>query len=106
MAVTDSVDRAAPPGRLVYTVGACPLDKNGMVVGVGDIRLQARRCVLNLRQALTASGSSITNVLKTTIYVASSTRTDLVAAWGEISTAFDDHDAPSTLLGVTVLGYP
>lgn len=95
----------APPGALVYTAGACPLDKNGSVVGVGDIRLQARRCVLNLRQALSVSGSDITDVLKTTIYVASSTRTDLVAAWEEISAAFGPHDAPSTLLGVTVLGY-
>jgi enamine deaminase RidA (YjgF/YER057c/UK114 family) len=90
----------------VYSAGACPLDKDGATVGVGDIRLQAQQCVLNLRAALTASRSSITDVLKTTIYVASSTRTDLVAAWEEISAAFGDHDAPSTLLGVAVLGYP
>jgi enamine deaminase RidA (YjgF/YER057c/UK114 family) len=45
-------------------------------------------------------------VLKTTIYVASSDRANLVAAWEEISAAFGEHDAPSTLLGVTVLGYP
>jgi enamine deaminase RidA (YjgF/YER057c/UK114 family) len=93
-------------GALVYTAGACPLDEDGATVGVGDIRLQARQCVLNLREVLTVSGSGITDVLKTTIYVASSTRTDLVAAWEEISTAFGDHDPPSTLLGVTVLGYP
>lgn len=97
---------AASPSALVYTAGACPLDRDGAVVGIGDIALQARQCVLNLREALTASGSDITDVLKTTIYVASSTRADLVAAWEEISTAFGDHDASSTLLGVTVLGYP
>jgi enamine deaminase RidA (YjgF/YER057c/UK114 family) len=96
----------APPGALVYTAGACPLDRAGVTVGVGDIRLQARQCVRNLREVLTLSGSGITDVLKTTIYVASSTRTDLVTAWEEISTAFGHHDAPSTLLGVTVLGYP
>ena len=33
-------------------------------------------------------------------------RADLVAAWDVISAAFGEHDAPSTLLGVTVLGYP
>ncbi|MCO5974648.1 RidA family protein [Actinoallomurus soli] len=96
----------ASPDSLVYAAGACPLDKDGATVGVGDIRLQAQQCILNLREALTASGSSITDVLKTTIYVASSARTDLVAAWEEISAAFGEHDAPSTLLGVAVLGYP
>jgi enamine deaminase RidA (YjgF/YER057c/UK114 family) len=45
-------------------------------------------------------------VLKTTIFVASAEQADLVAAWDVIRAAFGDHDAPSTLLGVTVLGYP
>jgi enamine deaminase RidA (YjgF/YER057c/UK114 family) len=96
----------APAGALVHTAGACPLDKHGATVGIGNIRLQARQCVANLLEALAASETDITDVLKTTIHVASSDRADLVAAWEEISTAFGDHDAPSTLLGVTVLGYP
>ena len=29
-----------------------------------------------------------------------------MAAWDVIRAAFGDHDAPSTLLGVSVLGYP
>jgi len=45
-------------------------------------------------------------VLKTTVFVASTQRADLVAAWEVVEAAFGDHDAPSTLLGVTVLGYP
>jgi enamine deaminase RidA (YjgF/YER057c/UK114 family) len=96
----------ASAGALVHTAGACPLDEHGATVGIGDIRLQARQCVANLLETLAASETGITDVLKTTIYVASSDRADLVAAWEEISAAFGDHDAPSTLLGVTVLGYP
>ena len=49
---------------------------------------------------------AIADVLKTTVYVASSDRGDLVAAWNEVAAVFGDHDVPSTLLGVTVLGYP
>ena len=45
-------------------------------------------------------------MLKTTVFVASAQRADLVAAWEVVEAAFGDHDAPSTLLGVTVLGYP
>ena len=95
-----------PAGALVHTAGACPLDQDGRTVGAGDVRRQTRQCVANLLGALAASGSDLTDVLKTTIYVASSDRADLVAAWEETSTAFGDHDPPSTLLGVAVLGYP
>jgi enamine deaminase RidA (YjgF/YER057c/UK114 family) len=60
----------------------------------------------NLRIALEESGAAIRDVLKTTVYVASANRQDLVAAWDEVAGFFGDHDAPSTLLGVAVLGYP
>ena len=44
-------------------------------------------------------------MLKTTVYVASADRADLVTVWEVVSAAFGDHDAPSTLLGVATLGY-
>ncbi|GAB2838286.1 RidA family protein [Actinoallomurus bryophytorum] len=96
----------APVGALVFTAGACPLGESGATVGPGDVRAQARQCVTNLFAALVASGAGRRDVLKTTVYVASAERTDLVAAWEEIRDAFGTHDAPSTLLGVVVLGYP
>jgi enamine deaminase RidA (YjgF/YER057c/UK114 family) len=95
----------APPGPLVFTAGACPLDEDGIIVAPGDVGLQARQAVANLAQALEAAGSSLCGVLKTTVYVASADRGDLVTAWDVIRAAFADHDAPSTLLGVAVLGY-
>jgi enamine deaminase RidA (YjgF/YER057c/UK114 family) len=96
----------APPGALVFTAGACPLDEDGVVVAPGEVGRQARQAVANLAEALQASGSSLSSVLKTTVYVASADRGDLVTAWDVIRAAFGDHDAPSTLLGVAVLGYP
>jgi enamine deaminase RidA (YjgF/YER057c/UK114 family) len=95
----------AVPGALVFTAGACPLDQNEAVVGVGDVRRQARQVMANLREALAAAGAGLTDVLKTTVYVASADHGDLVAAWEVVRAEFGDHDAPSTLLGVTVLGY-
>jgi enamine deaminase RidA (YjgF/YER057c/UK114 family) len=95
-----------PPGRLVFTAGACPLDQDGAVVSPGDVAAQAQQVMANLAVALGAAGAVLTDVAKTTVYVASSSRTDLVTAWEVIRAAFGDHDAPSTLLGVTVLGYP
>jgi enamine deaminase RidA (YjgF/YER057c/UK114 family) len=95
----------APQGSPIFTAGACPLDDRGDVVGADDIRAQASLAVANLSTALVASGATLADVLKTTIFVASAEQADLVAAWEVISVAFGDHDAPSTLLGVTVLGY-
>lgn len=37
--------------------------------------------------------------------MASSKQSDLVDAWAVIREAFGQHDVPSTLMGVTVLGY-
>jgi enamine deaminase RidA (YjgF/YER057c/UK114 family) len=91
---------------LVFTAGACPLDEDGRVVTPGDVAGQMRRALANLAVALAECGAALTDVVKTTVYVASSDRADLVVAWGEVAGAFGDHDAPSTLLGVTVLGYP
>jgi enamine deaminase RidA (YjgF/YER057c/UK114 family) len=85
---------------------ACPLDEKGQVTNPDDIAGQTRQALGNLGIALAECGVSIRDVLKTTVYVASSDRGDLVAAWNEVAAAFGDHDVPSTLLGVTVLGYP
>lgn len=90
---------------LVFTAGACPLDDQGRVVEPGDVAAQARRTMDNLRTALDECGATLREVVKTTVYVASSDRADLVAAWNEVAAAFGDHDAPSTLLGVAALGY-
>ena len=97
---------ARAPGDLVFTAGACPLDGAGDVLHPGDPAAQAAQVMRNLGDALAAAGCSLTDVAKTTVYVASSDRADLVAAWEVISAAFGDHDPPSTLLGVAVLGYP
>ncbi|MGZ4437183.1 MAG: RidA family protein [Nocardioidaceae bacterium] len=109
-ALTDAAPYAyasvVPAGRLVFTAGACPLDASGSVVAKGDVAGQARQVMANLRTALEAAGAALTDVAKSTVYVAGGQRGDLVAAWDVIREEFGDHDAPSTLLGVTVLGYP
>ena len=97
---------SVPPGvRLVLLAGACPLDADGATIGVGDYAAQAAACVENLATALGAAGASLENVAQTRVLVASSVRADLVTAWEVVRGAFADHEVPSTLVGVTVLGY-
>ena len=65
--------------RLVMTAGAMPLDDEGNLVGPGDVRPQARQTLRNLMRQLEAAGAEGEDVLKTTVYVASNDRADLVA---------------------------
>ena len=97
---------ASGVSRLVFTAGACPLDETGATVAVGDVAGQAERVMANLRVTLRDAGADLSDVVKTTVYVASTARADLVAAWEVVRRHVGDHDAPSTLVGVTVLGYP
>lgn len=94
------------PGRMVFTAGACPLDADGAVVAAGDVTGQARQVVANLREALEGAGVGLGDVLKTTVYVVTADREELVAAWDVVRAALGEHEAPSTLVGVTVLGHP
>jgi enamine deaminase RidA (YjgF/YER057c/UK114 family) len=96
----------ATEAGLIFTAGACPLDEQGQVTAPGDVAAQMRQALANLRTALEEADLTLRDVLKSTVYVACTERADLLTAWNEVAAAFGEHDAPSTLVGVTVLGYP
>lgn len=95
-----------PPGGLLFTAGACPLDEAGATVAPGDLSAQTRRALANLTAVLSAAGVGVADVVKTSVYVTARDRADLLTAWAEVAAAFAPHRPPSTLLGVTALGYP
>ena len=92
-------------GSLVFTAGACPLDDEGRIGPLGDHAGQARRVMDNLVATLAAADAQLEDVAKTTVYVVTDRREDLLAVWEVVRAAFGDHDAPSTLLAVPLLGY-
>ncbi|QNG19544.1 RidA family protein [Rhodococcus triatomae] len=109
-ALSDAAEYAyaaiVPAGsRLIFLAGSCPLNLDGTTAGIGDYRAQAAKCVENLRVALAEAGASIRDVVSTRVLVATTSQDDLVAAWEVVRDAFADHDVPSTLMGVTILGY-
>ena len=95
---------AASAHGLVFTAGACPLDEDGNVVAPGDLESQAGQTVQNLVAALAAQGASPASLLKTTIFVVAEERSDLVRVWNVVADRLGR--VPSTLLGVSLLGYP
>ena len=96
----------APTGaRIITLAGACPLDADGNVVR-GSFEAQTRLAFANMVTALGDAGAQQTDILSTRLLVASANQEDLREVWAAFRAAMGSHDAPSTLLGVTVLGYP
>ncbi|WP_031073292.1 RidA family protein [Streptomyces sp. NRRL WC-3742] len=93
------------PVRTLWLAGACPLDEEGRTVAVGDFEAQAHQVMRNLITVLEGAGAGLTDIARTTVYVASSNQADLVKVWNVYRAYMGEHDAPSTLLGVAVLGY-
>lgn len=105
-----SVDYAyashVPPGMdLFFMAGACPLDAAGKVPERSGYEEQAKLCVENLKSALKECCAELKDVAYSRVLVASSDQSDLVTAWQAVREEFASHDVPSTLSGVTVLGY-
>lgn len=96
---------APAESRLIFLAGSCPLNEDGSTAAIGDYAGQAAKAMENMRIALAESGASLQDVINTRVLVASARHEDLVAAWEVVRDSFGDHDVPSTLMGVTVLGY-
>ncbi|TAH53766.1 MAG: RidA family protein [Chloroflexota bacterium] len=74
---TDNAPKAIGPysqairtGDFVFCAGQIPLDPATMKLVEGDITVQTRRVLTNLSNVLEAAGSSMSRVLKTTVFLA------------------------------------
>jgi enamine deaminase RidA (YjgF/YER057c/UK114 family) len=94
----------SPPGATVWTAGGVPLDVEGGLVGPGDLTAQTEQVLANLTVALTEAGAAPENVVRTTVYVVTTERSDLGVVWQAVQ-ASPYAPAASTLLGVALLGY-
>jgi enamine deaminase RidA (YjgF/YER057c/UK114 family) len=92
--------------RLVFIAGQTADDVNGLLVGPGDLAVQARQAFANLGRALAAAGAAPDEVAKITIYVVDH-RPEYLPLISEARIAvFGDHKPPDTLLGVATLAEP
>jgi enamine deaminase RidA (YjgF/YER057c/UK114 family) len=95
----------ARTGSVLFTAGACPLDVHGHVVGPGDHLEQTQMALTNLLAVLDAHGAGPEHLLRTTVYVIGDQPT-LVQTWEVVAAGLAPARPPSTLLGVSALGYP
>lgn len=60
--------RAVRVGNIIEVSGTAPVDGN-RVVGIGDAYEQAKFCLYKIEKALAEAGASLTNVIRTRMFV-------------------------------------
>jgi reactive intermediate/imine deaminase len=92
------------PGKTIYIAGQIALDKDGNVVGAGNMKAQAEQVFRNLQAALDAAGAKFSDVVKMNTYV---TDMEQAPAVREVRARyFGDTTPASTLVQVVHLARP
>ena len=96
--------RALRAGDLVFVTGTAPVAEGGGVHAPGDAYVQTRRCLELIRKALDDLDASLTDVVRTRMFV-----TD-ISRWEEYGRAhreaFDGHRPTTTMVEVRRLVDP
>ena len=69
---------AVTGGRTLYVSGQVALDRTGAVIGKGDLKAQTRQVFENLKTALAASGATLDDVVKITIFMTDASQVQTV----------------------------
>lgn len=85
---------------LAYCSGALPLDPESMIL-VEGIEAQSEQVLKNMAAVLSASGSSLAQVVKTTIFLAN--MADFPVVNGIYAEAFGDHKPARSTVQVAAL---
>jgi 2-iminobutanoate/2-iminopropanoate deaminase len=94
---------AIKTGNLVYCSGQTPLDPETMKLESIDIEGQTRRALKNLQIVLEAAGSSLSDVVKTNVFL---TDMDLFAKMNTVYAGiFGDHRPARSTVAVKGLPY-
>ena len=79
--------QAIQVGNLVYTSGQIPIDPATGVFVEGSIKEQTRQSLINVRSILEEAGLSMSNVVKTTVFMADMNNfADMNAVYAEFFT--------------------
>ena len=91
--------------EIVFISGQTARDKNGNVVGSGDVRKQTETALANLRIAVEAVGGSISDIAKITTYIVNLQPDDRF--WiGKLVKEHFPRPPAHTLIGISALAAP
>ena len=63
------LSQATLAGNTLFIGGAVALDERGVIVGRGDIRVQTRQALENIKALVEAAGGSLRDVTRATVYL-------------------------------------
>jgi 2-iminobutanoate/2-iminopropanoate deaminase len=63
-----SLVAVAQPGRMVFIAGQTASDREGNVVGIGDVRAQTRYIIRKIQRAVEAAGGTIHDVVAMNVF--------------------------------------
>ena len=67
---TSPYSQAVKVGNIVYLAGACGDDpKTDQIVGDGDIKIEAKYALENIKAAVEAAGGTMENIVKMNVFV-------------------------------------
>ena len=91
-------------GKLLFVAGQTASDKDGNVVGKGDIKAQTKQVFANLSAVLQEAGGTLDNLVMTTTYI---TDREYREGYNEVRRGLYKSDPPtSTLVIVKGLAHP
>jgi enamine deaminase RidA (YjgF/YER057c/UK114 family) len=91
-------------GKMVFISGQVAVDRDGKLVGPGDLKTQIRQAASNLKLALEAAGATGVDIVKTNTYIVNYKQADYSALREARAELFPSGEPPaSTLVGVTSL---
>ena len=94
-------------GSVLHLAGQVAWDKDGKLVGPGDLAAQPRQALANIRTVLAAAGASPADILRLRTYVVAHTPEKLGPVLGEIAQFYGKTlPAPNTFIGVSTLALP
>lgn len=94
-------------GSVLHLAGQVAWDKNGKLVGPGDLAAQTRQALANIRTVLAAAGASPADILRLRTYVVNHSPEKLGPVLAEIAEFYADTlPAPNTFIGVSTLALP
>ncbi|MCP4712938.1 MAG: RidA family protein [Planctomycetes bacterium] len=93
--------QAISSGPMVFVSGQIPLDPATGIAVEGDIKAQTKRTLTNVREILTAAGSSMDEVVKITVFLTS--MNDFAAMNEAYAEFFGEHPPARTCVEVSRL---
>lgn len=94
-------------GRTLHLAGQVAWDKDGALVGAGDLAQQTRQALANLKAVLAEAGATPADIVRLRTYVVDHNPDKLGPVLGEVAAFYDGATpAPNTFIGVAALALP